>query len=149
MHQLHPDLRVLVIKFLEGGGHPLVGRAGENPHPDQRALADPGSLPQPVLHGLDLLHDFQQALSVLGEGNPPLVPVKELDPQLILNVVDNIPQTGLGVAQHMGRLGEAAALRRLDDGQVFPHSPSNSRFTFFYSYWIIISYTQSKVQKNF
>lgn len=47
------------------------------------------------------------------------------------------------------RQGVTVRVRQRGDCGFLTHSPSNSRFTFFYSYWIIISYTQSKVQKNF
>ena len=121
MGELHQGPGVLLIELPEDGGEPLGGHAGEDAHPEEPTGSRPGHLAEVVLHGLDLLHDLQERGPGLGEGHPPLVPVEELDAQLVLDVVDDVSQAGLGVAQHVGRPGEGAALGGFDDGEISAH----------------------------
>ena len=101
--QLHHHLGVKLIKVFQNLRHPLGGHAGEDAHPEQLLLAHPGGLLEVVLHGLDLPHDLQEAYAGLGGGDPPLVAVEDLDPQFVLDVVDDVAQAWLGVPHGLGR----------------------------------------------
>lgn len=140
---------MVLVKLGQDLWQPLGGHAGEGPHPHQGPLAGLGDLVQLQVGGLQALHHLQHLGPHLREGEPPLVPVKDLHPQVVLDVVDDVSQAGLGVAQGLGRPGEAAALGGLDHREVFPHTnPSFVREKRHFEPFIIISEKGRKGKKK-
>ena len=105
---------------------PLGGNAGEDAHPEQTLLTGVDDLPQVVLHLLDLPHDVDDAGAHLREPDAPLVPVKDLHPQLRLQVADDVAQAGLGVAQDLSCPGQGPALGGNDDRTILTHDAFSS-----------------------
>ena len=119
--QLQGDLRPLLGELRHESRQPLGGDAGKDAQLDAVLLVGPGRLVEPVLLLLDADHEIQQLLPGLGQGDPPLGPVEQLDAQIAFQIVDDIPETGMTVAQLPGGPVQAAAAGGHDDGEVLSH----------------------------
>ena len=120
--QFHHHLGIDLVEGFQDLRHPLGCHAGEDPHPQQFLLADPGGLLEAVLHGFDLPHNIQQADPHLRGRHAALVSVEDFDAQLVFDVVDDVPQAWLGVTHGLGCPGHAAAFGSLQNRCIFTHS---------------------------
>ena len=57
----------------------------------------------------------QQAGGVIGQGNAPLKPGKELHAQFLLQAGNDLTDAGLSIIQRFGRLGKAAGFTHLQE----------------------------------
>ena len=120
--KLQVDFRILVEEGPRYGGKPLDGHTREGTHAHEAPLpigkfAHAGG--QRMLVGVDRLHKTEHLTSLGGEMYASVLAQEQGEPQLLFQGVHQVADTGLRVAQFLGRRLEAAEARHREECVVF------------------------------
>ena len=135
------DVGIYLPEALEDAGQPLGGHAGERGDLHQAAvhvLQPLHRLHQGVVGGAQLLNFGQHRPSVRRQHHAAAVAAQQLHAQLVFQRVDGVTDAGLGEAQCLRRLGEAAAGDCFQKDLIFGNTHDAPRFEEHYTIQVLM-----------
>ena len=135
------DVRVHLTEALENAGQPLGRYAGERGDLHQAAvhvLQPLHRLHERMVGGAQLFDLGQHCPSVRRQHHAAAVAAQQLHAQLVFQRVDGVTDAGLGEAQCLRRLGEAAAGDRFQKDLIFGNTHGAPHFEEYYTIQVLM-----------